>query len=56
MDCNAAVVIYEAERTELVHEKADTGARRADHLRKRLPADLRYHRFPLPLLAMIRQQ
>jgi len=40
MDCNAAVVIYEAQLAELIHEKADARARRADHLRKPLLADL----------------
>ena len=36
MDCNAAVVIDEAQLAELVHEKTDAGARRADHFRKRI--------------------
>ena len=35
------VVVDEAQVAELVHEKADAGARRADHLRQRVLADLR---------------
>lgn len=56
MNLNAAVVIDESQFPEFIHKKADAGARRANHVRKRLLADLCDHRFRLTLLAEIRQQ
>src|SRR3981081_2080819 len=46
----AAVVVDEAEPSKLVHEKADARARGADHLRKRLLADLCDDRLGLGVL------
>jgi hypothetical protein len=39
-----------------VHEKAHARARRADHLRERLLADIRNHRLLSSFLAKVRQQ
>src|ERR1700716_4324522 len=52
----AAVVVDEAEPSKLVHEKADARARGADHLRKRLLADLCDDRLGLGVLAEIRPE
>jgi hypothetical protein len=39
MNLDLSVIGNEAELAKLVHEKADTGACRADHLRQRFLAD-----------------
>jgi hypothetical protein len=36
VDADLAVVLDEAQFLEFVHEKIDSGTRRADHLRQRL--------------------
>ena len=56
MDFEVSVVVYVAQLPKLVHEVAHAGARRADHVRERLLADLRdYHLMP-SVLAEVRQQ
>src|SRR4249919_21138 len=45
MDGNPAIVINEAQLAKLVHKKADARARRADHFRQGLLADLGDQRF-----------
>ena len=47
---------HQAQLSKFVHEKADAGPRRADHLRERLLADFCNDRLRLALLAKIRQQ
>ena len=42
-----AVVMYEAQFLELIHEETDTGARRADHLGERFLTDLWNNRLRL---------
>jgi hypothetical protein len=43
MNCDAAVVVNEAQFSKFVHEKTHPGRGSADHLRKRLLADFRDH-------------
>src|SRR5271169_197076 len=52
----ATVVVNEAQFTKSVHEEAHARARRADHLRERLLADIRNHRLRSSFLAKVRQQ
>ena len=40
MDFDLAVVVNQAQFSEFVHKKAHAGARRANHFRERLLADL----------------
>jgi hypothetical protein len=54
MDFEVPVVVYVAQLPKLVHEVAHAGARRADHLRERLLADLRDYRLMRPVLAPCR--
>jgi len=54
VDLYVAVVINEAQFAKLVHEKAHAGARRTDHLRKRLLAYLRDDWFGAAFLAEVR--
>jgi hypothetical protein len=56
MDFEVSVVFYVAQLPKLVHEVANAGARRADHVRERFLADLRDYRLMLPVLAEVRQQ
>jgi hypothetical protein len=56
MDFEVPVVVYVAQLPKLVHEEAHAGARRVDHVRERLLADLRDYRLMLPVLAEVRQQ
>jgi len=56
VDLDAAVVVNEAQFSKFVHEKTHSGPGRADHLRKRLLADLRDHRLRFLFLAKVRQQ
>ena len=51
---NAAVVLYEAQLTETVHEAAHLGAGCADHLRQSLLRDFRQERLRLARFAEIR--
>jgi len=53
MDFNVAIVINKTQFPKLVHESADAGSRRTDHVRERLLADFRQDRFGLPFLAKI---
>ena len=50
-----AVVVNQAQFSELVHKKTYAGARCTDQLRKRLLADLRDDRLGATFLAEIRQ-
>ena len=50
MYLDAAVVTDEAERAKAIHEEADTGPRRADHLRQGLLRNVG-NEIPLVLLA-----
>src|SRR6476620_3631415 len=56
VDFHGAVVINEAQFPKLVHEMAHTGARRANHLREGLLADLRNEGLGSAFLAKISQQ
>jgi hypothetical protein len=56
VDFDVAIVIDQAQFSELVHKKIHAGARRANHLSERLLADLRNDRLGPALLAKIRQQ
>src|SRR5688500_15630432 len=56
VDLDVAVVSNKAELSKLIHEKADAGSRRADHLRQRLLTDFSDDRFGLILLAEFCQQ
>ena len=51
-----AVIVYETQLPELVHEKADTWPRRPDDFRQCLLADLHGDRLGAAFLAEIRQQ
>jgi hypothetical protein len=56
VDFHGAVVLDEAQFSKFVHELADTGSRRSDHLRERLLTDFRNDRLGLSFLAKIGQQ
>ena len=51
-----AVVVNEAQFSELIHEETDARTRRADNFSKRFLTDLRNHRLWLAFLAEVRQQ
>jgi hypothetical protein len=50
------VVVDESQLPEAVHEEADSGARRADHLREGFLTDLRDYGFRNAFLAEMSQQ
>ena len=52
---DSAIVGDEAELAESVHEKADAGARRADHLGERFLTDFCDRRLRIAVLAEIRE-
>jgi hypothetical protein len=56
MDLQPTVVVNEAELSELVHEDADTGPRRPNHLREHRLTDFRGDALRRTLFAKIRQQ
>src|ERR1700745_641977 len=56
MNLDLAVVADEAELAKFVHEKADTGAGRPDHLCERLLADLRRDRLRGAILSKMAQK
>jgi hypothetical protein len=53
---NAAVVVNQSQLPKFVHEEADAGSGRSDHLRKRLLAYSRQDRLRPAFLAEIRQK
>ena len=55
VDFDAAVVVNQAQFSKFVHKKAHAGARRTDHLRERLLADLGDDWLGLTLLTKISQ-
>jgi hypothetical protein len=52
----AAVIVDKAQPAKLIHEETDARARRANHLRERLLANLRDDRLGPPFLTEVRQQ
>jgi hypothetical protein len=55
VDSQVAVVVNQAQVSELIHETAHARSRFADHLRERFLADLRDDRLGSTFLAEIRQ-
>jgi hypothetical protein len=56
VDFNLTVVIDKPQFTKLVHECANAGSRRTDHVREGLLADFRQDGLRLTFLAKIRKQ
>src|SRR5665647_3988518 len=56
IDLDFSVVIDQAQFSKFIHEKADAGSGRADHLRQGALADIRLDRLRTALLAEVRQQ
>ena len=56
VDAQVAIVVDEAQLSELIQKEIHPRARRADHLGERLLTDLRHHLFGLPFFAKVGQQ
>ena len=56
MHFHSALVVNEAQLSELIQKETHTRARGADHVGERILADLRYDRLRLALFPIVGQQ
>jgi hypothetical protein len=56
MDAQTAIVVDEAQLSELIQKETHPGPRRTDHFGKHFLTDLRNHQLHLPVFAKVGQQ